>query len=127
MKTYVRPVRWSWWTRNPYYLRYMLREASCVVLTVYALILLTGLYRLQQGKVFFDAWRESLASPLSIAFHALALALVLYHSWTWFRIMPKTLPFVRVGGWRVPDQAIVVSGVLGVVFCSAAILAWLRT
>jgi fumarate reductase subunit C len=120
-KTYLRPMA-GWWRRNPYYLWYMLREASCVAITVYALVLLTGLYRLQQGKIFFDAWRESLASPLSIGFHAVALVLVLYHSWTWFKIMPKTLPFIRIGGWRLPDRAIVVSGFLGVVCCSVAIL-----
>jgi fumarate reductase subunit C len=118
MKTYIRPMA-GWWRRNPYYLWYMLREASCVVITVYALVLLVGLYRLQQGRIFFDAWRESLASPLSIAFHAVALVLVLYHSWTWFKVMPKTLPFLRVGGWRVPDKLIVSTATASSVMLSA--------
>ena len=126
MKTYTRPMA-GWWRRNPYYLWYMLREASCVVLTVYALILLVGLLRLYQGSQFFDAWRESLSTPFSIGFHAVALVLVAYHSWTWFKIMPKTLPFVRIGGWRVPDKGIVISGMLGVVLCSLAILVLART
>ena len=117
MKTYTRPVTPFWWTRNPYYLRYMLREASCVVITAYALVLLVGLYRLQQGKVFFDHWSASLASPLSITFHAVALLLVLYHSWTWFKIMPKTLPRIPV-----PDRLVVVAGVAGVAVCTALIL-----
>ena len=97
----------GWWRRNPYYLWYMLREASCVFITVYALILLAGLYRLQQGRESFEAWREGLAAPLSIAFHGVALLLVLYHAWTWFKVMPKTLPFVRLGSWRVADGVIV--------------------
>jgi len=118
MKTYVRPVRWSWWTRNPYYLWYMLREASCVFITAYALALLWGLYRLLQGAAAFEAWRQSLSSPLSLAFHAVALVLVVYHSWTWFKIMPKTLPRIPL-----PDWLVVAGGVAGVVVCSGLILA----
>jgi fumarate reductase subunit C len=121
MKTYTRPMG-AWWTRNPYYLWYMLREASCVFITVYALILLVGLFRLSQGKAPYERWLESLASPFSLLFHALALVLVLYHSWTWFKVMPKTLPFVRIGAWRVPDRAIVVSGVCAAVACTVLIV-----
>jgi fumarate reductase subunit C len=102
VKHYVRPMA-GWWMRNPFYLWYMLREASCVFITIYALVLLAGLFRLSQGKGPFDAWLAGLSSPGSIAFHAVAFLLMLYHAWTWFKVMPKTLPFVRVGGRRVPD------------------------
>jgi fumarate reductase subunit C len=117
MKTYKRPMT-GWWRRNPFYLWYMLREASCVVITIYALILLVGLARLAQGEVAFEDWLERLSRPWAIAFHALAFVLVAYHAWTWFKIMPKTLPFVRIGAWRVPDRAIVVSGVAAIGVCS---------
>lgn len=121
MKTYVRPMA-GWWKRNPFYLWYMLREASCLFITAYALLLLWGLFRLQQGRVAFEQWRDSLGSPLSLAFHVVALVLVVYHSWTWFKIMPKTLPFVRVAGRRVPDRAIVAAGVTATLLCSAALV-----
>ena len=106
MKLYVRPMA-NWWTRNPFYLWYMLREASCVFITIYALVLLTGLFRLSQGKAPFEAWLAGLSSPGSIAFHAVAFLFMLYHAWTWFKVMPKTLPFVRIGRRRVPDGLIV--------------------
>lgn len=112
----------AWWTRNPYYLRYMARELSSALVVAYALVLLTGVYRLQQGRDAFQGWLDALAGPASVAFHAVTLALVTYHAWTWFRIMPKTLPFLRVGGWRVPDRLIVVSGLAAVVLCTAAIV-----
>ena len=122
MKTYQRPMA-GWWRRNPYYLWYMLREASCVFITGYALVLLTGLLRLYQGKSQFDAWGESLASPWALAFHAAALLLVLYHSWTWFKVMPKTLPFIRLGDFRVPDRMIIAAGVSGAVAVSVLLFA----
>ena len=120
MKTYRRPMA-GWWHRNPYYLWYMLREASCVFITAYALVLLVGLARLRQGEVAFEDWLENLSTTPALLFHAVTLALVVYHSWTWFKVMPRTLPFVRVGGWRVPDKAIVAGGVVAACACSLAI------
>ena len=121
MKTYVRPMTPWWWRRNPFYVWYMVREASCVFITAYALVLLTGLFRLYQGQSRFDAWRESLASPGAIVFHAVTLVFVLYHAWTWFKVMPKTLPFVRLGGWRVSDQVIVAAGATSAAAASIAV------
>ena len=120
MKTYVRPMA-GWWRRNPYYLWYMLREASCVFITAYALVLLVGLARLYQGNSYFESWRESLATPGAIAFHAVALVLVFYHAWTWFKVMPKTMPFVQLGGRRVPDRLIVASGAVAAIVFSALV------
>ncbi|HYL25975.1 MAG TPA: fumarate reductase subunit C [Burkholderiales bacterium] len=114
MKTYQRPVTAWWWRRNPYYVWYMVREASCVVVTIYALILLVGLARLRQGEVAYEDWLERLSRPWAIGYHALAFVLVSYHAWTWFKIMPKTLPRVPV-----PDRAIVAAGVAAIGACSA--------
>lgn len=113
MKTYRRPMA-GWWRGNPFYVRYMLREASCVVITLYALVLLLGLARLAQGEAPYEDWLERLARPWAVALHAFGFALVAYHSWTWFRIMPKTLPRVPV-----PDAAIVGAGMAAVGVCSA--------
>ena len=90
--------------RNPYYLWYMLREASCVFVTVYALVLLGRPVPPRcKGRPPMKAWRESLASPLSLAVsRARAGVLSLYHSWTWFKVMPKTLPFVAHGALARP-------------------------
>ena len=117
IKTYTRPMS-GWWRKNPFYRWYMLREASCVFVTAYALVLLCGLYRLSQGAGAFDAWRAALTSAWSIAFHGAALLFVLYHAWTWFKVMPKTMPFIRIGGKRVPDPAIIGGGVTAAVILS---------
>ena len=106
MRTYTRPMA-GWWRRNPFYLWYMLREASCVFITAYALVLLWGLARLAQGRDAYEAWLASLSSPGALLFHAATLLLVLYHAWTWFKVMPRTMPFVRIGKLRVPDGFIV--------------------
>ena len=117
MNTYRRPMA-GWWQRNPYYRWYMLRELSCVFVTAYALVLLVGLYRLAQGPEAFAAWQAALAAPGSLVFHLVALVLVGYHSWTWFKIMPKTLPRIAL-----PDWAVVTGGV-GAVIAVTAVLLW---
>ena len=120
IKTYKRPMG-SWWRRNSFYSWYMVREGSSVFVTVYALVLLTGLWRLTQGQEAFDAWRASLASPVAVVFHALALWMFIMHTLSWFKVMPKTMPFVRVGGKRVADQTIINAGKIAAVVCTVLV------
>lgn len=116
MKTWRRPMA-GWWRRNPFYVRYMLREASCLFIIAYALILLAGLYRLVQGEAAFGAWVAALRAPGALVFHGVALVFAAYHSWTWFAVMPKTLPPLPV-----PDRAIVATGIATALAASAALL-----
>jgi fumarate reductase subunit C len=110
VRTYRRPMT-AWWKRNPWYRAYMLREMTSVVIVLYALFLLCGLYHLAHGPETWARWRAALDTPLSIVLHAAVLAVMVYHAWTWFAVMPKTLPFVRIGGRRVGDAAIVRMGI----------------
>ena len=120
MKTYVRPMG-SWWLRNPFYRWYMVRELTCLFITAYAVILMWGLLRLVQGRPEFDAWRESLATPWAIGFHVVALLFVTYHAWTWFKVMPKTLPFISIAGRRLSDRTIIALGMAGAIVASALV------
>ena len=119
-RTYTRTMN-GWWRRNPFYVRYMVREASCVFIVAYALVLLAGLAQLAQDRAAYEAWLEGLSRPGPLAFHVITLVLVVYHAWTWFKVMPKTLPFVRFGGRRVPDGAIVAGAVAAGVASSLAV------
>ncbi len=125
IKTYRRAMG-AWWRRDPFYGWYMIREASSVFVTAYALVLLTGLWRLTQGEQAFDAWRGSLSGPLAIVFHLLALWMFLMHTLSWFRVMPKTMPFVRIGGKRIADATIVRSGFIAAAACTVLVYALFR-
>jgi len=123
LNTYKRSMD-GWWRRNPFYYGYMVRELSSVIIVAYALLLLCGVYHLAQGRAAFDAWTAALRHPLSIGLHIAALAIVTYHAWTWFKVMPKTMPFVRIGGKRVSDNAIIASGCIAAVALSALLFAF---
>jgi fumarate reductase subunit C len=121
-RTYIRPMG-SWWRRLPFYRRYMVREATCLAVIAYPLVLLVGVWRLRQGPEAFDAWRAALATPAALLAHGIMLVAFIFHAWTWFEVMPKTLPVLRVNGKRVADDTIVRSGVAAAIVASVLLLA----
>jgi len=125
IRTYVRPMG-GWWRKNPYFVRYMIREASSVFLAVYAIILLVGLLRLTQGAAAWDAWRAALTKPGSIVFHWLALLTVSYHAYTWWKVAPKTAPDIRIAGKPVPELLIAGGGWLATLGASILIYVLVR-
>ena len=118
---YVRPTG-GWWRKNPYFVRYMFREGTAVFLTIYAVILLLGLNRLAQGEAAYNAWRAALATPWALAFHAVALVAVVYHSITWLRVMPKTAPRLPVDPALITKGGLAASGGASVLII--AVLWW---
>jgi succinate dehydrogenase subunit C len=120
IKTYTRPMH-GWWRKNPYFVRYMIREASSVFLAIYTIILLVGLLRLTQGEAAYEAWRAALVSPVSIVFHWLALLTVSYHAYTWWKVAPKTAPDIRIGGRPLPEPIITAGGLLATIVVSILI------
>ncbi len=116
-RPYRRPMQ-GWWRRNTFYIEYMLHEATAVFVAAYALVLLVGLVRLSQGQAAWDAWLAALKSPSSVAFQVITLVAISYHSWTWFHIMPRTLPPIMLKGKRLSAAAITRSGLAATVIVS---------
>jgi len=104
-KPYVREMTSEWITRHPRYLRYMLREFSCLFIGGWTLMVVWGLACLAQGPEAWAAFLAFLGSPASIVFHLFALGFAVYHSVTWFSLTPKALP-VQIGERFVPDGLI---------------------
>ena len=121
-RPYVRSMA-SWWKRDPYFIRYMAMEATSVLVAVYAAILLVGLFRLSQGEAAYNAWLEALKSGPSIVLHVVILLVFAYHTWSWFKIMPKTMPTIYLGGTPLPQPAITWTGVVVAVVLNLLVLA----
>jgi len=120
-----RPWRRSmhgWWKRNPYYLRYLAMEATSILIALYALILLLGLWRLAEGEAAYEAWLAMLQSPASIALHAILLPVFAFHAYSWFRIMPKTLPAIEWRGRRLQQATITLIGIAAAVAVNLALI-----
>jgi fumarate reductase subunit C len=121
-RPYVRPMD-GWWRKNPFFVEYMIHEGTALFVAAYAGVLLAGLYRLSQGEAAWNAWLTALRNPLYIVFHVLALVALAYHSYTWFKIMPRTMPPVVVGGKRLSAWAITGSGLAVAALSSLGLLA----
>jgi fumarate reductase subunit C len=93
--TYVRPMG-RCWRRDPFYVRYMLREATAIFVTLYALDLLIGLFCLWRGEAAYTVWLTAMRSGPAVLFHLIAFVMICYHSYTWFKVMPKTMPPVPI-------------------------------
>ncbi|MFT6139965.1 MAG: fumarate reductase subunit C [Psychromonas sp.] len=105
-KPYVRELPMDWWLKNAFYTKYMIREGSSILITLYSLILAWGVLRLSQGEGAFNAWMAALHHPFSIILHLIALALALYHTVTWFSLAPKAIA-LWIKGKRLPDKFII--------------------
>ena len=120
-KPYVRAITSEWIFRHPRYVRYMVREFSCLFIGGWTLMLVWGLKQLAEGPAAWAAFLECLKSPASIVFHCVALAFALYHSVTWFNLTPKALP-LQMGEAFVPDAAIAGAHFAGWAAVSLAVL-----
>ena len=111
----------NWWARKPY-LAYTLRELTGVAVALYGAILLAGLVCLWRGPEAFDAYRRLAASNAALLVHLLLLAVVLWHVVTWFRILPKTMPKLILGGRLIAPSTMTAVALAFAVACSIALL-----
>ena len=126
-KPYVRPMA-GWWRRNPFFIEYMVHEGTAVFVAAYALILLVSLFVLCEGEAAWNKWLVFLTSPFCIAMHIVILLAFLYHTWTWFNIMPRTMPPILINGQRVKASTITFAGLAAAAISSMivfGIVAWL--
>ena len=124
-KVFVRPMQ-GWWRRDPFFGRYMVREATALAVLVYAVVLTLGVLRLAQGEAAWNGWLAALQSPWAMLLHLVLLVAFVVHAKSWFEIMPKTLPMMFFGGRRVADRAITRSGWAATLVASVALLALAR-
>jgi fumarate reductase subunit C len=120
-RPHVRPITSEWIFRHPRYLKYMVREFSCLFIGAWTLMLVCALGRLSEGPEAWARFLEGLKSPLIVAFHVVALAFAVYHSYTWFQLTPKALP-LQVGEKFLPDGVISGAHFAAWAVLSAAIL-----
>lgn len=119
---YVRPMQ-GWWRRDPFFVKYMIREVTALAVLVYAIVLMVGVVRLSQGAEAFNGWLAALKTPGSILLHLVLLASMIVHAKSWFDIMPKTMPLMFVGGHRVEGSTITRTGYVVTIVATVLVLA----
>lgn len=112
----------DWWAKPPY-LAYTVRELTGAAIGIYGAILFCGLLCLWLGEDSFNGYVRVLASPWAIGLHVLLLAAMVWHTITWFQILPKTMPRIVLGGRVVPQRTITLAATAFALCCSLAFIA----
>jgi fumarate reductase subunit C len=111
----------EWVFRHPRYVRYMVREFSCLFIAGWTVLMVWGLKQLAEGPAAWAAFLELLRTPASIVFQVATLAFAAYHSITWFNLTPKALP-LQVGESFVPGWVVAGAHFAGWAIVSALML-----
>jgi fumarate reductase subunit C len=122
-KPYVRPITSEWIFRHPRYVRYMVRELSCLFIGGWTVFMVWGLKQLSEGPAAWATFLGALKAPAGIVLQLATLAFAAYHSITWFNLTPKALP-LQVGEEFVPDWVIAGAHYAAWALLSLVILAW---
>lgn len=119
-RPYVRPMA-RWYMRDPYFIEYMLHEGTAVFVWLFALELLAGLVCLSLGEAAWQVFLGGLGSLPGRLCNGVILLMMLYHGVSWFLILPRTIPPVRLGGLRVPGWVLSAGGFCAMAIASAAL------
>lgn len=119
---YRKRVSTYWWLRQWRYLKFILREISCLGVAYFVVMMLVMLNSLRDGTYrSYEEFQVLMANPLMIVLNVIAFLLVMYHTITWFNLAPSAM-VIRMGGKRVPDWAIALPNYIAWLAVSAAIV-----
>lgn len=113
----------DWWLSRPSYVRYMLRELTCVFVGAYAGLWVIGLNALAGGRAPWEEFIAVIESVPGLVFQVIALVSVLYHMVTWFALAPRSMA-LRMRGRAVPAVAVIAGHYLVWAVITVAVL-WL--
>lgn len=103
---YVRPVsKTRWYLAKRSYTVHMLQELTSLFVGIFALILLWGIGSLAAGPAAYQAFLDSLTSPLMLLLMWVTTIVMFYHAVAWFSVTPKAMPIQR-GEEFVPGSII---------------------
>lgn len=123
MSAYRQPVERYWWARRRSYLRFMLREISCIFVAWFVLYLVLVLRAVGAGGNSYQRFLDFSANPVVVVLNVVALSFLLLHAVTWFGSAPRAM-VIQVRGRRVPARA-VLAGHYAAWLVVSVIVAWM--
>lgn len=122
-RTYRKPVSVLWWLHKRSYTFFVLREISAVFVAWAVVFVLLLVRAVAQGDAEYRAFLDWAGTPWVVVLNMVTLAFLVLHAVTWFNLTPAAM-VVRVGGRRLPPQAVAGGAYAGWVAVSAFV-AWL--
>lgn len=120
---YRQPVSVFWWLQRRAYVWFVLRELSSVFVAWFVVLLLLLVNAVAAGPVAYRGFLAWTANPGIVVLNVIALAFVLLHAVTWFRLTPQAM-VLHLRGHRVPKRWILTELYLAW-FVVSAVVAWI--
>ncbi len=110
-----------WYFERWPYLKFMVRELSCVFVAYFAVVMLFQIHAISAGPGAYARFAACMRCPLILDLNAIALVFIVFHAVTWFALVPRV--FVRdVMGPGIPDVVTMLPN-FGAWFVASAIVA----
>ena len=110
-----------WYLDRWPYLKFMVREASCIFVAYFAVVMLLQIHAISAGPAAYVRFQAWMRCPLILDLNAIALVLIVFHAVTWFALVPRV--FVRqMMGSAIPDVVAMLPN-YGAWFVASAIVA----
>jgi fumarate reductase subunit C len=85
------------------YLKFMLRESSCIFVAYFAVVMLVQIRAIEHGPSAYAHFQNLMCHPIFLILNAISLIMISFHAVTWFMLVPRV--FMRqLLGFSVPDQ-----------------------
>jgi succinate dehydrogenase subunit C len=120
---YTPKVPRMWWMQTGPFRRFMARELTSVFVAAFSVVMLLFLFAISRGREAYEAFLRWLDLPGIMAFHAVILAAVLYHTITSILAVPTLQAPPRVGRKTVPPRVMVL-GALGAWIVASGVVAY---
>ena len=90
----------GWWMHGPRYFLVFIRELTALFIAAYLVFLLILIKQVAEGAEAYQPYIEFLASPGMLAFHVVAFLFAMFHSISFFNLIPQGMA-IRIGEERV--------------------------
>jgi fumarate reductase subunit C len=102
-KPYMPRMSPYWYLDRWPYLKFILRETSCVFVAYFGVIMLLQINAISRGPDAYARFQGLMRSAVVLDLNAIALVFIIFHAVTWFALVPRV--FVRhMMGTAVPEQ-----------------------
>ena len=110
-----------WYLDRWHYLKFMVRETSCVFVAYFAVVMLFQIRAISHGPTAYADFQAWMRCPLFLILNAISLVLIVFHAVTWFALVPRV--FVRqMMGSAIPDVVTAIPN-YGIWFVASVIIA----
>jgi fumarate reductase subunit C len=120
---YRRKASTWWWLQRWPYFAFVMREMTSVFVAWSVVWLLLLLRAAGLGEVHYRQFFAWSASPLILILNGVTVVMLVYHTLTWFNLVPRVM-VARLGGRRVPGP-IMIGAHYAAWAAVSIVLAWL--